>query len=46
MFFFFITLNMNRLMTKPAMWLCAQRSLRSAWVSTHADQCLRCALNG
>ena len=32
-------------MTKPTKWLCAQRRLRSAWVSTQSDQSLRCALN-
>ena len=33
-------------MTKPKKWLCAQRTLRSAWASTQSDQSLRCALNG
>ena len=33
-------------MTKPTMWLCAQRRLRSAWASAQSDQSLRCALNG
>ena len=26
--------------------MCAQRRLRSAWVSAQSDQSLRCALNG
>ena len=34
------------LMTKPTMWLCAQRRLRSAWASAQSDQSLRCALSG
>ena len=29
-------------MTKPTMWLCAPRRLRSAWASTQSDQSLRC----
>ena len=29
-------------MTKPTMWLCVQRRLRSAWASAQADQSLRC----
>ena len=29
-------------MTKPTMWLCAQRRLRSAWACTQSDQSLRC----
>ena len=29
-------------MTKPTMWLCAQRRLRSAWASAQSDQSLRC----
>ena len=29
-------------MTKPTMWLCAQRGLRSAWASAQSDQSLRC----
>ena len=33
-------------MTKPTMWLCAQRRLRSAWASAQSDQSLRCAING
>ena len=33
-------------MTKPTIWLCAQRRLRSAWASAHSDQSLRCAFNG
>ena len=28
--------------TKPTMWLCAQRRLRSAWASAQSDQNLRC----
>ena len=30
-------------MAKPRKWVCAQRSLRSAWVSAQCDQSLRCA---
>ena len=37
---------LSRLMTKPTMWLCAQRRLRSARASAQSDQSLRCALNG
>ena len=33
---------LRRLMTKPTMWLCAQRRLRSAWASAQSDQSLRC----
>ena len=29
-------------MTKPTVWLCAQRRLRSAWASAQSDQSLRC----
>ena len=29
-------------MTKPTMWLCAQRRLRSAWASAQSEQSLRC----
>ena len=29
---------MSHLMTKPTMWLCAQRRLRSAWASAQSDQ--------
>ena len=29
-------------MTKPTMWLCRQRRLRSAWASAQSDQSLRC----
>ena len=29
-------------MTKPTMWLCAQRRLRSAWASAQSDWSLRC----
>ena len=32
---------MSRLMTKPTMWLCAQRSLRSALASAQSDESLR-----
>ena len=35
-------IHMSRLMTKPTMWLCAQRRLRSAWASAKSDQGLRC----
>ena len=31
-------------MTKPTMWLCAQRRLRSAWASAQSDQSLSFAL--
>ena len=34
---------MSRLMTKPTMWLCAQRRLRSAWASAQSDQSSLCA---
>ena len=34
--------KMSHDMTKPTMWLCAQRRLRSAWVSAQSDQSLRC----
>ena len=34
--------NMSRDMTKQTKWLCAQRRLRSAWVSAQSDQSLRC----
>ena len=34
--------KMSRLMSKPTMWLCAQRRLRSAWASAQSDQSLRC----
>ena len=34
---------MSRDMTKPTQWVCAQRRLRSAWVSAQTD---RCALSG
>ena len=37
---------MSRLVTKPTMWLCAQRRLRSAWTSAQSDQSLHYALNG
>ena len=39
-------INVSRDMTKPTMWLCAQRRLRSAWASAQSDQRLRCALIG
>ena len=29
-------------MTKPTMWLCAQRRLRSAWAFARSNQSLRC----
>ena len=29
--------HMTYLMTKPTLWLCAQRRLRSAWASTHSE---------
>ena len=32
--------HLSRLVTKPPMWLCAQRRLRSAWASTQSDQSL------
>ena len=38
--------HMSRLMTKPRKWVCAQRRLRSSWVSAQSEQRLRCALNG
>ena len=34
--------QMSRDMTKPTMWLCAQRRLRSAWASAQSDQSLPC----
>ena len=34
--------KLSRLMTKPTMWLCAQRRLRSAWASAQSDQSLHC----
>ena len=37
---------MSHLVTKPTMWLCAQRRLRSAWVSAESDQSLRLRLMG
>ena len=40
-----IWVYLSRLVTKPTMWLCAQRRLRSAWASAQSDQSLRCALN-
>ena len=33
---------MSHDMTKPTMWLCAQRRLRLAWASAQSDQSLRC----
>ena len=39
----FLCLNLSRLVTKPTMWLCAQRRLRSAWASAQSDQSLLCA---
>ena len=35
--------QMNRLMTKPTKWLCAQWRLRSAWASAQSDQSSLCA---
>ena len=35
---------LRRDMTKPTKWVCAQRSLRSAWASAQSDQGLRCPL--
>ena len=35
----------SHLVTKPTMWLCAQRRLRSAWASAQSDQSLRYVLN-
>ena len=32
---------LSRDMTKPTMWLCTQRRLRSAWVSAQSEQSLR-----
>ena len=32
----------NRHMTNPTKWLCAQRRLRSAWATAQSDQSLRC----
>ena len=40
---FYKCLNLSRLMTKPTKWLCAQRRLRSAWVSAQSDQSSPCA---
>ena len=34
--------ELSRLVTKPTKWMCAQRSLRSAWASVQSDQSLRC----
>ena len=31
-------MEMSRLVTKPTMWLCAQRRRRSAWASAQSDQ--------
>ena len=36
-------LYLSRDMTKPTMWLCAQRRLRSAWASAQSDQSSLCA---
>ena len=41
-----IKLYLNRNMTKPTKWVCAQRRLRSAWAPAKSDQSLRCVLNG
>ena len=35
--------HLSRDMTKPTMWLCAQRRLRSAWASTQSDKSSLCA---
>ena len=35
--------QLSRLMTKPTMWLCAKRRLRSAWASAQSEQSLRYA---
>ena len=35
-------LSFVRDMTKPTMWLCSQRRLRSAWASAQSDQSLHC----
>ena len=35
--------TLSRLMTKPTMWMCAQRRLRSAWASAKSDQSSLCA---
>ena len=32
-------------MTKPTIWVCTQRSLRSAWASAQSDQSISCALS-
>ena len=40
------TSKMSCLVTKPTMWLCAQRRLRSARASTQSDQSFRRVLNG
>ena len=37
--------QMSRDTTKPTKWVCAQRRLRSAWVSAQSDQSLRYALD-
>ena len=37
---------LNRDMTKPTKWLCAQRRLRSAWAFAQSDQSLRCPHEG
>ena len=42
--FIHIALLLSRDMSKPTMWLYAQRRLRSAWASAQSDQSLRCAL--
>ena len=34
--------HLNHLMTKPTIWLCAQRRLRSFWASAQSDQSLCC----
>ena len=34
--------SLNRDITKPTKWVCAQRRFRSAWTSAQSDQSLRC----
>ena len=38
----FFQIHLSRDMTKPTMWVCSQRRLRSAWASAQSDQSLRC----
>ena len=44
--FCFYYTDLSSDMTKPIMWLCAKRRLKSDWASAQSDQSLRCALNG